>query len=231
MKKKTNDREKIEVKTQFGAVTFLDVLGWKGIWQENRSMVESLHSLIIKTREKADEITLEYIEEHRDLRGKEEVTTVLSISDTIAIFTAAQPIVAIEIQARICSWLLEYAIGQSIPLRGAISYGEYSIKDNIMLGYAVDEAASWHETTDWIGVVITPSAKFQINELEVKKMIQYDYIPFKKPIKSLNLCVDWEYEDKNDLLKIIQKKGPHIPEIAPKYLNTLAFIDWNKKME
>ena len=149
------EKEKYEVKTELGAVAFLDVLGWKGIWQENKMAIESLHSLIIETRKKADTITREYSDQYDELRGKEKITSVLSISDTITIFTSAPPIVAIEIQARICSWLLEYAISQSIPLRGAISYGEYSIKDNIMLGYAVDEAASWHETTDWIGVVIT----------------------------------------------------------------------------
>lgn len=40
----------------------------------------------------------------------------------------------------------------------------------------------------------------------------------------MDLCIDWKYEDKTELLKIIQKKGLHIPEIAPKYLNTLEFI-------
>jgi len=224
MIKSAGEKFKYEVKTEFGAVTFLDVLGWKGIWQENKMAIESLHSLIVKTREKAELITNEYTDE-TELRGKENITSVLSISDTIAIFTSASAEIAIEIHARICSWLLEYAISQSIPLRGAISFGEYSIKDNIMLGFAVDEAASWHETTDWIGVVITPSAKFHIGALELIDVVQYENIPFKRAVKNLELCVDWKYEDQDGLLKIIQMKGPHIPEIAPKYLNTLAFLD------
>ena len=224
MMKNADEKSKYEVETKFGAVTFLDVLGWKGIWQENKMAIESLHSLIVKTREKAELITSEYSDK-KELRGKENITSVLSISDTIAIFTSASAEIAIEIHARICSWLLEYAMSQSITLRGAISFGDYSIKDNIMLGFAVDEAASWHETTDWIGVVITPSAKFHIDALKLTDVVQYRYIPFKRAVKNLELCVDWKYEDKDDLLKIIQKKGPHIPEIAPKYLNTLAFLD------
>ncbi len=216
--------DKVEVKSENGAVTFLDVLGWKGIWQENRLAIETLHSLIIKVRERSKEISNEYMDDI-ELRGKSNITTVLSISDTIAIFTSAPPKIAIEIHARICSWLLEYSLSQGIPVRGAISYGEYSIKDNIMLGYAVDESASWHETTDWIGVILTPSAKYQIDSINILKIIAYNQIPYKKVIKNLNLCVDWNYQDKNELYKIIQKKGPHIPEIAPKYLNTSAFFN------
>lgn len=212
MNKSIDEKLMYEIKTESGAVTFLDVLGWKGIWQENRMAIDSLHSLIIETRRKAEVITNEYMD-RKELRGKQNITSVLSISDTIAIFTSASAEIAIEIHARICSWLLEYALGQSIPLRGAISYGDYSIKDNIMLGYAVDEAASWHETTDWIGVVISPSAKFQIDSLYLRSIVKNKLIPFKKPVKNLDLCVDWSYQDKNELLQIIQKKGHIYPKL------------------
>ena len=93
-----------------------------------------------------------------------------------------------------------------------------------MLGYAVDEAASWHEVTDWIGVALTPSAYFKIKESHLKSICIYNAIPFKRPEKNLTLCVDWSYSDLKGLMKIIDRKGPHVPEIAPKYLNTLAFL-------
>jgi hypothetical protein len=215
---------KNEIRTENGAVTFLDVLGWKGIWQKNNAAIESLHSLVNETVKKANEITDEYIDSP-ELRGKSNITSVLSISDTIAIFSSAPPEIAIEIHAKICSWLLEYALSQEMPLRGAISYGEYSIKDNIMLGYAVDESASWHETIDWIGVILTPSAKFQIDSHQIQNVVKYHHIPFKKTMKNLDLCIQWKYADKEELKRIIQKKGPHIPEIASKYLNTLLFLE------
>lgn len=212
-----------KVITDNGAVCFLDVLGWKGIWQQNSAAIESLHSLIIETTKKAEEISLEYSEE-KEFRGKDVVTKVISISDTIAMFTSGTPKVTIEIQARICAWLIDYAFMQEIPLRGAISYGEYAIKENIMLGYAVDEAASWHELTDWIGVVLTPSAFFKVKGEEIQSICEYSNIPFKKSEKNLTLCVDWSLQDNTDSMRIIYKKGPHIPQIAPKYLNTLAFL-------
>lgn len=212
-----------KIKDGKGAVTFLDVLGWKGIWERNQFAISKLQSFVYKMQEKAQEISDKYMNEP-SLRGKSKPTEVLSISDTIAIFTSASPKIAIGIHAELCSWALAYSLEQELPLRGAISYGEYSIADNIMLGYAVDESASWHETTDWIGVVLTPSAKMYLRNELPEFVVQYSNIPFKKTMKTLDLCVKWNFDDDKTLYDIIQKKGPHVPEIAPKYLNTLEFL-------
>ena len=37
---------------------------------------------------------------------------------------------------------------------------DFAILGNIFVGKAVDEAASWHEQADWIGVHLTPSAEY-----------------------------------------------------------------------
>jgi hypothetical protein len=215
--------KKPDIKRDKGAVTFIDVLGWKGIWQQTDFAIETLFSLINETMEKAKIISQEYsnIEE---LRGKEEITKVISVSDTIVLFTSGPSNVVIEIHAKICAWLLPYALELELPLRGAISYGEYSTKANIMVGYAVDEAASWHETTDWIGVVLTPSAQMKLNNQELVGVTSYENIPFKNGTKNLQKCVDWNFRDMDRLFDVISKKGPHTPEIAKKYLNTLDFL-------
>ncbi len=57
MNKNLEDKKLYEIKTESGAVTFLDVLGWKGIWHENERAIELLHGLIADTREKAKIIT------------------------------------------------------------------------------------------------------------------------------------------------------------------------------
>ena len=37
--------------------------------------------------------------------------------------------------------------------------------------------------------------------------------------------MDWEYNStEKELEEIILAKGPHMPEVAPKYLNTLEFL-------
>lgn len=215
-----------------GIVTFLDVLGWKGLWQSNKDAVNHLKELVHDTREKAKEIISLYNkkEKAKDVRYKDIEIKVLSISDTIVFLTEVTSITVLSLHAQLCSWLLEYAISKKIPLRGAISYGEFIESENIMLGPAIDEAAAWHESTDWIGVVLTPSAKMYVRDEKVPYIINdYDTIPFKKANKTLHHCVDWSFASEEQLYDIFLEKGPHMPEVAPKYLNTLKFFEWKKK--
>ena len=215
--------------SEHGAVTFLDVLGWKGIWQQEASALDTLHGLVQETITKADEISAEYSNVN-EFRGKKDITKVISISDTIAMFTTGPAKPTIEIHARVCAWLLEYALKQKIPMRGAISYGEYMVKDNIMLGYAVDEAASWHESTNWIGVVLSPTAEMRTRKENISAVTIYAKIPYKNRIERLSKCVDWSYQNDDELYDIIYSKGPHSPEIAPKYLNTLQFLEREREI-
>lgn len=194
-----NDNNKTQKET--GAVTFLDVLGWKGIWQIEDNPVRTLQEIVEETMKYSVEISKEYSATKNELRGKLIETTVLSISDTIVLFTIAEPVTAIEIQAKICAWLLPYALKRRIPLRGAISYGEYFFNGSIMIGAAVDEAASWHESTDWIGVALSPSAYIKIRNENIKYVTEYSNIPFKRSEKNLNRCVEWDYDDMTDLEK------------------------------
>lgn len=210
------------IKEAKGAVTFLDVLGWKGIWQKRKDAINTLLTLIKEIESMANDISANKTEN----RGV--TTRVLSISDTIAIFTDGNPEITIPIHIEICSKAIPLSIEKQIPLRGAIAYGNFSIEKNIMVGAAVDEAASWHEATDWIGVILTPSAKFSIDNIDdIEHLIEYKSIPFKKKVNNLNYCVGWKFDQKNQLYNIFNDMGPHVPEIAPKYLNTLEFINNN----
>lgn len=217
-----------------GIVTFLDVLGWKGLWQSNRDAVDHLSRLVRDTRNKAIEIVKAYNEKERakDVRYKDMKIKVLSISDTIVFLTDTESITALSFHAQLCSWILEYALSKKLPLRGAISYGEFTESENIMLGPAIDEAAAWHESTDWIGVILTPSAKMYVRNEKIPYIIDnYDNIPFKKANKTLKHCVDWSFSIEDGLYDIFLEKGPHMPEVAPKYLNTLEFLKWRKKRD
>lgn len=214
-----------------GIVTFLDVLGWKGLWQSNKEAVSQLKLLVRKTKKQANEIISEYNKRenaknvlHKDIKIK-----VVSISDTIVFLTGTESIEAIQFHAQLCAWIIEYALSKGFPLRGAISYGEFSESMNIMLGPAIDEAAAWHESTDWIGVILTPSAQMYIRDNgNIDYITDYEHIPFKKGIKTLHKCIDWDFENKEILYDIFLDKGPHMPEVAPKYLNTLEFLNRDK---
>lgn len=219
-----------------GAVTFLDVLGWKGIWKENigednQNPITRLSDFIelIRKEEKNFSAPYKHLLINESERGKDANVTVLSISDTIVFFTPGPAKETISIHAALCSWVLEEALKRKLPLRGAISYGEYDYKDQIMIGPAVDEAASWHESTDWIGVILTPSAKFALEAHIPKCVVEYGNIPFKKAVKGLNLCIDWNYT--SNLYSNFINKGPHMQEVAPKYLNTLIFLESKENIQ
>ncbi len=125
---------------------------------------------------------------------------------------------------------------EEIRVRGATAYGYFTTKDNIMVGPAIDEVASWYEMTDWIGVIQTPSAMFQTNTQnfifnKYEILSKYDvYIKWYGKINTYcsNWTVAWNWKNKHskeDLLKCFLKMGPITPSISFKFMNTLKFYE------
>lgn len=215
-----------------GVVTFLDVLGWKGVYARKQDAIHSLTLLIEGVRKQAE----------RKHRGRTMNTIeVRSISDTIGIFTHASgtnTVISdtIDIHGEICQWLIPESIASEIPVRGAISFGEFQIFDQIFVGKAIDEAASWHEQSDWIGVHLTPSAEFvYVPSPGSKTWLKYTP-PHKTKIVWEPHCVNWAtgWEDPQQEEDVIKEKfrrlGPIVPEIAGKFVNTLSFLNAATKM-
>jgi hypothetical protein len=208
-----------------GVVTFLDVLGWKGVYDRKRDAISSLPRLIQGVRTLAEE----------NARGRiMHPVQVKSISDTIAVFTYCSEmeiVQAIEIHGELCRWLIPESIESEIPVRGATAFGDFELSESIFVGKAIDEAASWHEQSDWIGVHLTPSAEYVFKP----KATGSAWSPFAPPNKTrLNWtphCVDWtnKWSDRESKVEEIKHKfrrlGPIVPEIAGKFTNTLSFIE------
>ena len=160
------------------------------------------------------------------------MSRLISISDTIAIFTphidGTDVKKLIEMHACLARFILEETACAQYPIRGAITYGEYNIKGNIMIGPGIDECASWHEKTDWIGVILSPSTQFQLpNTYKSKNITPYDKIPFKNKV-SLKYCITWNLSDQKFNI-LTQKTKSMVPEISTKYLNTRDFLNYLKK--
>lgn len=66
------------------------------------------------------------------------ISKLISISDTIAIFTPKSynrsEVEIIDIHATISKYILEKSCENGYPIRGAICYGKYNIKHNVMVG-------------------------------------------------------------------------------------------------
>ena len=211
-----------------GAVTFLDILGWKGIWQREENPAEKLLNLITLIETRTSQLQNELAELNDIYRGFN--TEIKSISDTIALFTPGAPTPAIYLHGKIIAFAIIESIKNKIPIRGATAYGHFENKKNIMIGPAVDEAAEWHEATDWIGVVQTPSAEFRYKSKFHDIWEKYD-IKFKQIGKFNSYSVNWTKEWKDNhggmssLLDVFGEMGPILPSISPKYKNTLEYYD------
>jgi hypothetical protein len=206
----------------WGVVTFLDILGWKGIYSRHGNPLPTLRELlngIGKAQQKTRGL----------ITGKTEVK---SISDTIAILSTCTPeevSQAIEAHGILCSWAIPTSITLQIPLRGATSAGKFENQENAFIGEAIDEAASWYEHSDWIGVHLTPSAQFLFKPRSDTHWIAYA-APLKANYKSVPYCVNWidkaSIPISEELLRSsFRQMGPLVPEISGKFVNTLNFFE------
>lgn len=208
-----------------GVVTFLDVLGWKGVYDRKRDAIASLTRLVEGLRTRAAERSRGRIIEKVEIK---------SISDTIAVFTfcsESETSAAIEVHGELCQWLIPESINSEIPVRGATAFGEFEIGESIFVGKAIDEAASWHEQCDWIGVHLTPSAEYVFQPKSNLSAWSKFTPPNKARLNWKPHCVNWTkgWTDRPKKVEEIRAKfrrlGPIVPEIAGKFINTLNFVD------
>lgn len=213
---------------QAGAISFFDFLGWKGMWLNNtRDPLSEVTDLIEGFRKKVNEETAKLL----PYLNKIEISTLISISDTIAIFTpkvsSVSEIELLCLHAEISQYILKYATIAQYPIRGAITFGEYNVMNNIMIGPGLDECASWHEKGEWIGAFFTPSAQFILDrsDLQLCKCIVKPKmkIPLKNGTPEIEYCILWEV-DHNIFGELTQRAKPLLPEIASKYINTYNFL-------
>ena len=212
-----------------GVVTFLDVLGWRGIWQRESEPLAALKTLMDLARSKMDKS-----------RGRGELMDtgrVLCVSDTIVLvtYTPEEAIsAAIEVQGETAGVLLREGLRHGLPLRGATTYGRLSVADDEKLpsayGPAIDEAAAWYERCAWIGVHLTPSACYALGGQSVKHWVRYPP-PLSGEQQFDTLCVDWRpaadgggEPEKMSIVRDFLNTAPILPEILSKYENTLRFL-------
>ena len=212
---------------QCGAITFMDFLGWKGLWQ-NRNDIDHLQKVSNLINEIVN-IVQEYTCELFPYSEGIQLSKLISISDTIAIFTPeiadCNKLKLLELHAKIAKYILERCVEETYPIRGAIAFGKYSTKNSIMIGPGIDECASWHETCDWLGVHFSPSAQLLLNAWhgdKLENVIIYS-VPVKRGYPKVKYCVDWEV-DEEKFLKLTDRVQALLPEIASKYMNTYDFL-------
>jgi hypothetical protein len=210
-----------------GSVTFLDILGWKGIWQRDPKAINKISDLVTLANSHLEQIRGQ---NHLPAFQKDKIV-ITSISDTIIILMEGHPKDTIEIHGEISSYLIAQGLKLNLAIRGATSYGEYTYDGKTaILGPAVDEAASWHELTNWIGVIQSPSSFFHFLKPSVN-WLKYSSTPFKSGDFKMkeSLVVNWTRKylglnlEFSDFMTFVQSQSPLLPEISKYYANTYEF--------
>ena len=195
-----------------GYLTFADILGWKGIWKKQNSEEEKVDTLntLLFIKSKLEE----------EFKDEKENYKINLISDTYVVFAKN-----FQINNKLSKRLIELCLKNDLLIRGATSYGKFYNNDMVYIGQTVDEAASWHEMGEEIGIFYTSSAKLSINEENpIEYELKNSYLR-KGTIKTKlgeikTYYINWyNKETKKDFYRIM-KDEVISPDISSKYLNT-----------
>jgi hypothetical protein len=217
-----------------GAIAYLDILGWKDIWRRKNITTDELIDTIRK-KVVSEEMNIAKIGKYSSEPYNIAIRT---ISDTIVIYIHdSNAIKALNILANHSASILTNLLEKELPVRGAISYGDFDEQDNIVIGPAIAEVASWYELADWIGIILTPSAAYSYDLCDDFKfddllMIKEYEVPIKNHGPMFLKSINWPYywinkhgsNSEKDLKQTFLDMGPITIDIAKKFKNTERYF-------
>lgn len=225
-----------------GAIAFLDILGFKGIWQyrQESKVLEILLAVpeLVKQTYKAPPPDTGW-----PPSSEPEITL---LSDTVVVNLESEYPQTLVLMCTIINRILHHFLKHHMFARGAIGWGRYTQNGAVFLGPAVDDVAMWYEAANWIGVITTPRTNYMVDRLENRKFRANDvlvdpFIKYDVPLKSgktiLLNAFNWpgiiqtSYKDehaggfKQTLTGIFSLQNSIDSSVHEKYEQTLKFID------
>ncbi len=226
----------------YGVVCLIDALGAKNYSDEETvNFLESRNVIREAMEDKvADQVSVRSIQKPQ----------IALFNDTIVIAIKCAPdseeemhsILAMGIIVR---KLVSDGISKRIFFRGAIGVGKFfaDLTNDTIIGQAVSDAASWYESSNFIGCVLTPRLAFVLHKhsenagTSPKGVYMKYQVSTKDGMKEM-LCVNWPLaffmpsirpegcETGNELKYLYKKFGEcYFPKMADeKFLNTVEFF-------
>lgn len=247
------NQQPIEPRISMGAVAFLDILGFKGMWQSTppdslagqigfiAGVVRDYQRKRINDMAKASNVDIAPDSININLISDTFLISVEHTNPAIALFLTTQ--IAADLITQMALFNLfksdDLPYARPIFLRGAISYGWFYRKDNMYIGEAIDDAAEWFTQPEFIGAILTPRTGYYQQSLPINNSpddpsnLICKYLAQTKNGNIELFCVDWirlaKMNPKNlDALKAISLAFSFHGNIAPvhlvKYRNTELFI-------
>ena len=216
-----------------GAVAVIDALGFRGIWRRfsPQIVIENMHG--IKKQLENDLL---------EIGGQGEMKfDVAFLSDTIILGLSLPEndyrekslsiIYVTDILTRILAW----SARSSTPLsyRGAVSYGRFIIEPSFVVGEAIDEATSYHESAQGAVIWLLPSTKDKVTDW-LKDFNKTHLVRFNVPLKNGGefqsytvspIVQSHDVRDAKDLtIKILDTFKSNNLEVAIKKQNTIKHL-------
>ncbi len=144
---------------QGGYVALLDVLGFSALVGGDPTG-ERIRSYLNSVQRATDRSEVDYV----------------VFSDSIVLSAKGDGPKSLVAVAGACSRLLSDLLTEGIPLRGAIAFGTFfrsAIAESVFVaGAAVIDAYQFEQQQDWIGIMIAPSARERVPDLEERCQLQ-----------------------------------------------------------
>ena len=183
-----------------GFFGFFDILGYKHLNANNElnDLIQIFDELILDVDKEA--VTMSGLDKDQRFFPQPKVET-LVFSDTIILYQvepSKHSMIGVPQILYKSSLLLRIAFERGIPIRGAISYGEYYIHKRCYLGKPVIEAYEQEKSQKWSGAILCKSAEEQITTLlkdSNNRSINYRGldINFKSELKTSLECLLYRY--------------------------------------
>lgn len=232
------------------AIAFLDILGFKGIWQTRES--DDVLKIMGGVKDKINEIYKEPSQASNWPASENPEITILS--DTIVVVIKSEEPHCLFLLANIVFGLFRYFWKHNLFLRGAVSWGEYSKYESTFIGPAIDDVATWYEAANWIGVILTPKTSYLmdrfsklsmgVNDISVIPYLKY-HVPDRAGKKHHLFSINWpaylqasykkvpldgeEIDSKKMMVKMFSEQSAFNGSVLEKYENTLGFLDYSIK--
>ena len=226
----------------YGVVCLIDALGAKNFSDEETINFLESRKVIRKAMDDkvADQVSSRSIKTPK----------IALFNDTVVIAIECEPdseeeAHSIAAMAIIVRKLISDGISKGIFFRGAIGVGKFfaDLPNDTIIGQAVSDAASWYESSNFIGCILTPRLAFVLQKhfKEKEPTPTGVYIPYKvstkEGVKDM-FCVNWPRaffirslrpkgcENGKELQYLYKKMGEcYFPKAADdKFLNTVEFF-------
>lgn len=196
-------------------VAFLDILGFKD--RVARTSHADLRALLWKFNTQISKIAGQYS------RGKLEL---VQFSDSIVLFTQDTKSASLEALALTVRGIMSEAIGDMIPIKGAIAKGRMTVNKSkqLFFGQALIDAYLLQESVYYYGIVVHHTAESSAKSLG--RLFRDFKVCLKSGAISHFELVWWDEADKGTTIQKLSEIRATVSDAPRKYLdNTISTIN------